>query len=572
MHKQSDAHFFGIVPSAMQTCFPYNQTSNRLRKMRNTIYRKLSSKLSRKNEKKIVSFDIFDTVLLRMVDSKDVIRLSANKLSGFVCANTGIDIAPKSIIDSRNDFERHKKDISAEWTLSEWLDNFAKSFGIDPFVFRELGRKAEFEAEINGLSLNLDIFPIIKKLQAERSITTIAISDIWHDEEILRDILGHFGMRFDSVYTSGTRKASKSKRTIFHVVEKEHPGYHFLHIGDNLISDRINPRIQKWESIWTPKPHPFFPFWIPKPFWKGPLKPKPENTIAKLLESKKQIEGDGVYRLGYYFLAPLLVIFSLIQWKIFQENGIGIAFFIARDAKIPFEVYERISRLFPEGHTFVYCRLSRKAVGLLLPDRPLNNALPMPGKAGRKTVGEWLSNFSIGDDLKRKILREAGISSGHPFDRYSRSRIKKSCAKYETDIQREKDRLAEMVMAYLADLGGTDLDRIGLVDTGWAGTIQDCLRNALKDTRLVCGVYLGVGDQGRKPDDASKKYGMLRDDYKDLCSIIRNDIDNRPELYGHLCLDTDFGIQPVHRLDKETSGVLLLAADRETFTHFFPPV
>ena len=51
----------------------------------------------------------------------------------------------------------------------------------------------------------------------------------------------------------------------------------------------------------------------------------------------------------------------------------------------------------------------------------------------------------------------------------------------------------------------------------------------------------------------------------DLCTIARDYIRKKPALFAPVCPDLDFGIHPVHRLDKETSGILLLAADRETF-------
>ena len=54
----------------------------------------------------------------------------------------------------------------------------------------------------------------------------------------------------------------------------------------------------------------------------------------------------------------------------------------------------------------------------------------------------------------------------------------------------------------------------------------------------------------------------------DLCSIAHDYILKKQKIFKHICMDAGFGIHPVHRLDKETSGVLLLAADRETFRYF----
>ena len=482
--------------------------------MRHSIHRKLSKELSRKKGKKIVSFDIFDTALLRIVCSEDVSLLSAKTLSALALSNTGIEISPKKISDSRKVFQKHKESISMEWTVSEWLKDSAKDFGVDPMAFCELGRKSEIEAEISGLEANPEIEYVFRKLRNDHIEKIIAISDTWHDEEDLNTILNHFGIYFDAVYTSGTRKSSKADRAIFDIVQKEHPGFDFFHIGDNLVSDFVNPRIQGWKSIWVPRTHPMLPVWIPKPLWKGPLKPKPEDSIARILTNGKNASRDDLYQLGYFFLAPVLILFSLIQWKYFRENRVEIVFFIARDGKIPFEAYKKISPLFPESHSIFYCRLSRKSVLLFHPARLFEKALPIPGKFGRKTMGEWIDNFEIDEDLKTILLSEAGVAESSKFDYAARNKLVRIFEKHEDEIQKQIHVRADMARDYLAALAGGKLERVGFVDSGWAATIQDCLRNALSETQVVCGAYLGVGSQGERPFRFSKKYGMLRDDFR----------------------------------------------------------
>jgi RluA family pseudouridine synthase len=55
---------------------------------------------------------------------------------------------------------------------------------------------------------------------------------------------------------------------------------------------------------------------------------------------------------------------------------------------------------------------------------------------------------------------------------------------------------------------------------------------------------------------------------RDLCSLVFDRIQNEATLREQVDMDTDFGVHPVHRLDKETSGVMLLAVDRESFRFF----
>ena len=51
----------------------------------------------------------------------------------------------------------------------------------------------------------------------------------------------------------------------------------------------------------------------------------------------------------------------------------------------------------------------------------------------------------------------------------------------------------------------------------------------------------------------------------DLCARVKELLEKKPEAAGLIEVDPKFGINPVHRLDKETSGLVLLAADPESF-------
>ena len=55
---------------------------------------------------------------------------------------------------------------------------------------------------------------------------------------------------------------------------------------------------------------------------------------------------------------------------------------------------------------------------------------------------------------------------------------------------------------------------------------------------------------------------------RDLCSLASAQIQKGITLREQIDMDPDFGIHPVHRLDKETSGVILLAVNRESFRFF----
>ena len=54
----------------------------------------------------------------------------------------------------------------------------------------------------------------------------------------------------------------------------------------------------------------------------------------------------------------------------------------------------------------------------------------------------------------------------------------------------------------------------------------------------------------------------------DLCSLVEAYLQTHAKIREKIGFDPDFGVNPVHRLDKETSGVMLLAVNREMFRFF----
>jgi len=54
----------------------------------------------------------------------------------------------------------------------------------------------------------------------------------------------------------------------------------------------------------------------------------------------------------------------------------------------------------------------------------------------------------------------------------------------------------------------------------------------------------------------------------DLCSFVLTHVQSETVAKVEIDIDPDFGVNPVHRLDKNTSGIILLAATREMFQFF----
>jgi hypothetical protein len=211
----------------------------------------------------------------------------------------------------------------------------------------------------------------------------------------------------------------------------------------------------------------------------------------------------------------LLLIFSLVQWRRFVAQEIEVALYIARDARVMLDVYDAIADLLPGSCPRRYIRLSRRAVALVHPDDLCQHVRPVATKVGRKTVAEWLNNFTLDDGLRQRILAEAGLSESTPFTQISKHALRQACQIHLAAIEKAQRDLRTKVRDYLWQQAGTKaVRRIGIVDSGWACTIQDTLRGVCKEAEVISGVYFGVSRQGHEPTADNQKHGLLRDDFR----------------------------------------------------------
>lgn len=470
---------------------------------------------------KVLSFDVFDTLLMRILPSDRVAQLAAEYLCQWFNSEVSSKLTVSDIINSRYEYKRQMDKAyfftEAEWTLSQWLNEFAKKKSIDPVMLNSIGRKAELTAETKSLRIARDAIESLL-FAKDHGLQVIAISDMWLDQDWLKELLEDFGLLFDHVFTSGSLGVSKRRGTIFKQIESrlELRANAFIHIGDNLKADFFRPRMSDWKSIWMPHPGNKLQIRslpLEKRYRRHQKLWKDIVQALKFPPAKK--EADPYFKLAYDHLSPLLIIFSIVQWRRFLKQKIDIAFYIARDAKVMLDVYNIIAHLLPGSPPRHYIRLSRRAVAIAHPDDLLQNVMHLPGKVGKKKVSEWLSNFTVSFGLRHDILSYAGVDETDNFTKFVWESLKGACRRLLPAITEEQDTQKQIIRDYLQqNAGNVACRRVGIVDSGWACTTQDSLRSILSDSEIISGMYLGVSAQGHKPDSQNIKYGLLRDDFR----------------------------------------------------------
>lgn len=193
------------------------------------------------SETEVVSFDMFDTLVVRpfLVPSDMFSLLNAEFHKVFDVLNVldfGI-IRKKSEMELR--YIKKKEDIK-EVTYDEIYDYISKQYNLD-FKKLEKIKQKEIEMELHFCyrrNTGYELYSLAKQLN-KRVILT---SDIYFSKEVLIKILKKNGYEFDEYYVSSELLKTKGYGEVFDYVKDKEKTDKILHIGDNYISDYVNPR------------------------------------------------------------------------------------------------------------------------------------------------------------------------------------------------------------------------------------------------------------------------------------------------------------------------------------------
>ena len=240
----------------------------------------------------VVSLDVFDTLLDRLIPSTRVAQLSAEYLAARLPGAND----PAAILRSRLHYKQTKEAAGKEWIVADWLSGWAKANDYDPAFVRRAGRDAELAAETISLRLTNETKETFRWLK-EQELTLIAVSDMWLESEWLQALLRSFDLHFHAVFSSGSLEASKRQGTIFAPLQNRLalPASAFLHLGDNLNNDFLKPRRAGWNAAWIPQQRHRFPPRVPLKLQRGPLKPSGASEILRLLELEPMDRREDVF-------------------------------------------------------------------------------------------------------------------------------------------------------------------------------------------------------------------------------------------------------------------------------------
>ena len=450
------------------------------------------------HQAKVVSFDIFDTLLFRKTNSPEVIFDLVGKYFG-------IHGFRKIRMDAQNEasarayaaFKYPHADMDQIYeVLSE-----RQEMGVDWQKVKEYEIQMERDALVANREM-LEIFHYVKSLGKRLVITT----DMYLTANILSQILRDRGFDgFDRIYCSADEHKAKFNRDLFeHVAQQEGVDFgDILHIGDKARDDGEFPEAYGMKS-----------FIIDRDADLEKIKNAGSSDVDKGIYKILCDQSKGFwYNLGVEVGGPIY----LALYRYLREKAQGRKiWFLARDG---YNLYRLFKNLGHENVEYVYT--SRRALTLASISCLDEQAFQMlPPYTYGQTVGEILDYLGVN---RHEImnLKKAGFDS---FDDVIdtpqiREKFRKIYQLHE-EVFLDRCRMErEQAQKYFESIGFLNQDGI-CFDCGWQGSSQLLLERFKKEIGCKAKhpfVYFGIKN-GEK--SCQQMRGMHYDAY--LFDFYRN--------------------------------------------------
>jgi predicted HAD superfamily hydrolase len=470
-----------------------------------TISRDFQSKLN-SLKPDVISFDIFDTLVDRIVEQpshvfrlieEKVLNCTSGKLPSFTSARQGSERALREALKENPSGEQ-------EITLDEIYEHLKEQYSLSDGEVDAV-KTLEVEEEYKCLKRRDSGYKLFN-IAVNSGAEVMLISDMYLPEKVIRTILENAGYpNTIKLYLSSNLKSRKHEGRLFDVVKKIEniKPSKWLHVGDNPHGDIKIPASKKINT-----------FRIKSAFHLIRENKKLEPLLKKTQRNRSHAEsvifglsqkrffddvdsrpsnithfGGVHFKFGYMGAGPMF--FGFLNWTInkAKEDGLDTLLFLSRDGKI---LYQMAKELYPDIDIRIeYAYSSRRSARVA--------SLTNEGDISQ-LIDSSLQKTTVEDFFKKKFgitLSESDNDTANLFgfetifqsvvasDRASLRQL----ALHLKDVILENSRKErELLIEYYGSLGVSDKNKVGLVDIGYAGTMQVSLEKIM-GIKNVHGYY-----------------------------------------------------------------------------------
>ena len=532
---------------------------------------------SRLDEADVVSFDVFDTSILRaLAEPEDLFLL----MEPAVRCRLGADSI--QFASARRDAERLARERAwqnqraREVTLDEIYEALSESLAIDSGLAKAVAQM-EIEAELNVCRRNPFIHDVYSWCR-DRAKRIAFISDTYLPEQVIAELLRNAGYDgYDALLVSSVSKKTKSTGELHAEARARLPGegQRWLHIGDNLRAD-IKMGRKHGMSTWyyRRRMDAYMSSRRVSEVWKTSEPASAARSVAQGMIANRitHASRDAVpvsreesfwEDFGYVTAGPLFVGFT--EWLIEQAKvrRLHALYFLAREGLVMQQVYDKLAAAadgaVKETH---YLYGSRRALNVAA-IKDINDDVVrfLSGGTSLLTAAQFIERAGVDWRKHQGAFRAAGFSGPHhevktEADYGCLRQLFLGLAGPICENAREERRV---LLDYLSASGLAGGRRIGLIDVGWHGTMQRSITDMLRergDCPDITGLYLGTYGFAHEIVLPDEKYPH------DAYLFRRGD----PDDYRRLIWE---GVEVVELLFSATEGTIV-RIERDADGNYFP--
>jgi FMN phosphatase YigB (HAD superfamily) len=567
--------------------------------------RKISSRFD------TVSFDLFDTLLIRRIHDPDMVKPAVARYISSRAAGQGLSWSWQQIQKLRDRFEQEQRQQTGE-KFADQEARYPDYMGqVLAAVFGEQEDNRLLE-EVTGYEMGMENAVLVPRVEIvswlrelkKAGKRVLVVSDIYLPAAQLEQLVSHAGFLkdVDAVVSSADTFLAKASGMAFSLL-RDRFGLSYdswLHVGDNPVSDGFRPvekgiaalvlrdGLEKMRKSLARRYHHYS---LGQPFYRG----RALQQIMLPLEGEN-IPRHPLYVKGFNVLSPLLSAFVQGVAEHCLQAGIKRLFFFSREGWLFERVWnEVVPRLYAGSNQLPevsYLYVSRMALapascGRAGLDRDHADIVFLP--PGNRDFLDVCRVFGLeADGFTRQLAthgldQETVLSPAHEgFKPENRTRFNEMLEDeiFQNEVRKQTDPAHQALQRYLEEQGFFAADDVALVDIGWLGTIQRFLHRAIahRDDAPRChGLLFGATRGIRYPTTpANQVTGIIYDhDRFDLAGstlLYNRDLFEEacraphPTLNGYQLADTEKGYELIFRQVDDAVG----QAEQEQDSYFKP--
>ena len=444
----------------------------------------------------VISFDIFDTLLLRpFSDPYDAFILLQEKY-GQINFEKIRKKAAKLVFEKKKICNEEK-----EITINEIYEEIYRLTGIEV----EEGIKNEIELEENICYANeylLTVFILLK----EQGKKIIAVSDMYLSKEIISNLLSKNGFDgFDRIYISSEYGYGKNNG-IFWNVKNDYKGQKIIHIGDNKEKDYEMPRKEGIDAYLYRGVN-----YIGNAFRVKGLSGVISSAYKGIVNAELQ-SGAHKYNAAYEygFVYGGIYILGYTYWilsfkKMYQADKV---LFLARDGYILNKVYKNILKENDSEYVF-WSRLVGIRICAQKDKYTFINDTLQKRKTDKRIISiqKWLETMNL--QILEQFLPDFNICSSYPLNEVNIQKLKRLLDEKWQQVISFYEEESKAAKKYFQEVIG-DAQKVLLVDVGWQGQSILSLKWLISEHwKLGCSVECAM--VASYPTDETANQTMLLD-------------------------------------------------------------